>query len=77
MILCLNNAINTVELLKDLGFKIHPEKSALIPGHQITFLDFIIDFVTMKINQWNMENNNFWLLLELIGKYQHYNKRTG
>ena len=46
---CLHNIENTIELLKNLGFTIHPTKSILTPTQRITFLGFVIDSVQMTL----------------------------
>ena len=43
----LHNIENTVELLQNLGFTIHPAKSVVTPTQRITFLGFVIDSVQM------------------------------
>ena len=47
--ICFNNIRATVAPLRELGFKIHPEKSVLVPTQQTTFLAFMIDYVRMTI----------------------------
>ena len=47
--ICLNNATDTVDLLRSLGFTIHPGKSVFVPMQKITFLNFIIDSVKMTV----------------------------
>ena len=47
--ICLNNVTDTVNLLRSLGFTIHPDKSVFVPTQKITFLGFIIDSVKMTI----------------------------
>ena len=49
VIACLDNVIDTIKLLRNLGFTIHPEKSVLTPTQKITFLGFILDSVKMTI----------------------------
>ena len=39
---CLNNILDTLNLLRELGFAIHPEKSILIASQEIIFLGFVI-----------------------------------
>ena len=46
---CLRNITDTINILQELGFKIHPIKSCLTPKQKITFLGFEIDFCTMTI----------------------------
>ena len=47
---CVNNVIETVHLLQQLGFTIHPDKSILTPTQQITFLGFDIDSEKMTMS---------------------------
>ena len=46
---CFSNVLNTIEILRSLGFTIHPEKSKFIPTQCITFLGFILNSVQMTI----------------------------
>ena len=46
---CFSNVLNTIEILRSLGFTIHPDKSKFIPTQCITFLGFILSFVQMTI----------------------------
>ena len=39
-----------IELLRSLGFVIHPEKSALLPSQKLEFLGFILDSVSMTVS---------------------------
>ena len=47
--ICFKNIIATVALLRELGFTIHLERSALILTQQIIFLGFVIDSVKMSL----------------------------
>lgn len=38
----MNNILDTFNLLKELGFVIHPEKSMLNPSQEIIFQGFVI-----------------------------------
>ena len=40
---CRSAVLDTIELLQNLGFTIHPEKSQLIPSQEIEFLGFILN----------------------------------
>ena len=51
---CLSNVLNTIEILRSLGFKIHPDKSKFIPTQCITYLGFILNSV-QKIITSNLE----------------------
>lgn len=46
---CMVNILDTVNLLRGLGFTIHAEKSVLIPHQKITFLGFVLNSVDMTI----------------------------
>ena len=46
---CYNNMLNTVHLLDQLGFTIHPLKSVLCPMQSIQFLGFMLNSVTMTV----------------------------
>lgn len=48
-VICLNNIIDTFNLLRSLGFTIHPGKSVFVPKQKITFAGFIIDSMRMTI----------------------------
>ena len=44
---CQQNLVDTVQLLQDMRFIIHPEKSVLTPVQEITFLGFVLNSSTM------------------------------
>ena len=46
---CSDNIIDTINMLRDLGYTIHVDKSILTPTQNITFLGFIFDSVSMTI----------------------------
>ena len=46
---CEKAVVASVELLTELGFQIHPEKSRLLPVQVIEYLGFLIDSVTMTV----------------------------
>lgn len=46
---CLDNVHETVSLLDELGFTVHPDKSVLIPSHVLTYLGFIINSLLMNV----------------------------
>ena len=66
---CLHTIENTVELLQNLGFTIHPTKSILTPTQIIAFLGFVIDSVqmTLEITE-EKKNKNHNLCLEILQK---------
>ena len=43
--------LETVKLVTELGFCVHPEKSSLIPSQEIVFLGNVLNLVTMTINK--------------------------
>ena len=47
---CLNNIRDSISILQELGFTIHPTKSSLIPKQNINFLGFDIDSRNMTIS---------------------------
>ena len=46
---CFSNVLNTIEILRSLGFTIHPDKSKIIPTQCIAYLGFILNSVQMTI----------------------------
>lgn len=48
--LCWANVDATIQLLRRLGFTIHPDKSILVPTRSIEFLGFIIDSRSMTVS---------------------------
>jgi len=48
---CEKNVRDTVKLFDSLGFTVQPEKSSFVPQHQITFMGFIIDSITMTTSE--------------------------
>ena len=46
---CFSNVLKTIEILRSLGFTIHPEKSKFIPTQCITYLGFILNSAQMTI----------------------------
>ena len=66
---CLHNIENTIELLQNLGFTIHPTKSILTPTQRITFLGFVIDSVQMTLEITEEKKNKIHNLhLEILQK---------
>ena len=47
---CADNVSQTVSLLDDLGFTVHPEKSSFIPQQTLTYLGFILNSVDMTVS---------------------------
>ena len=46
---CFSNVWNKIEILRSLGFTIHPDKSKFIPTQCITYLGFILNSVQITI----------------------------
>ena len=46
---CINNILDTLKILKRLGFIVHPSKSVLAPTKQIQYLGVIINSESMKV----------------------------
>ena len=46
---CQDNILDTVKLVDDLGFTVHPEKSVLFPTQEIVFVGFLINSITMTV----------------------------
>lgn len=46
---CCATVLETIQLLSDLGFVVHVEKSVFVPQQQATFLGFLINSMKMKI----------------------------
>lgn len=46
---CLNAIAETVSIFDELGFTIHPEKSILVPCHEIIYLGFVINSINMTV----------------------------
>ena len=47
---CINSVIETVSLVDQLGFVVHPDKSVLQPTQEITYLGFILNSKTMTVS---------------------------
>ena len=60
--ICFKNIRDTVELLQELGFTIHPEKSFLVPTQQI----ILIDSVKMTITLTEKRKQSIYLLCQNI-----------
>ena len=46
---CFRNVLNTIKVLRSLGFTIRPDKSKFTPAECITYLGFILNSVQMTI----------------------------
>ena len=52
---CLENALNTVQLLRDLGFVVKEEKSCLHPSQQLEYLGFFLNSVSVRLSHARVE----------------------
>ena len=77
---CLQNVRDTVQLLRSLGFIIHPEKSVLEPSHTIQYLGVVINCVTMKVKLTSESRQTFarWVktMLEKTGVSVEYSPHS-
>ncbi|VDI09336.1 Hypothetical predicted protein [Mytilus galloprovincialis] len=62
---CQSNIIDTVQLLDDLGFTIHPDKFVLQPTQVIVCLGFVINSITMCIRVTKEKADN---IIKLCGR---------
>ena len=46
---CKNNICDTINLMSELGFIVHPKKSVIIPTQIICFLGFILNSILMRV----------------------------
>ena len=68
---CFKNIRATNSLLQELGFTIHPEKSALVPTKQIIFLGFVMDSVKKTITLTEERNLYIHTLCQnILSNYQ-------
>ena len=66
---CLHNTIETVSLLRKLGFTVHAEKSILTPTQEIIFLGFVLNSIKMTISVTLAKKEKIrQLCLEVISK---------
>ena len=60
---CLANIVDTIKLLRELGFVIHPDKSVLTPSQTIVFLGFVISSKHMTLSLTDDKKNKIKTLL--------------
>ena len=46
---CSENILQTLELVDNLGFTVHPKKSILVPTQEIVFVGFVINSIEMTV----------------------------
>ena len=54
---CLANILNTIKLLRELSFVLHPDKSVLTPSQAIVFLGFLISLKHMTLSLTDEKKN--------------------
>ena len=54
---CLANILDTIKLMRELGFVIHPDKSVLTPSQTIVFLKFVISSKNMSLSLTDEKKN--------------------
>ena len=70
---CRENVEVTHKLFTDLGFLVHPDKSVFMPQHELVFLGFLLNSLTMTISLTPEKINNF---LEVEKQFKPANKYT-
>ena len=69
---CEEATLRAIQLLVSLGFKIHPEKSVIIPTQILEFLGFILNSFLMSVT---LTNKKAVEMLQLCQKFSLPNKR--
>ena len=65
------NILDTIKLLRELRFVIHPDKSVLIPSQTIVFLKFVISSKNMSLSlTGEKKNKTKTLLINCLYSYQ-------
>jgi len=63
---CTRNVIDTVNVLRKLGFTIHVDKSLLLPTQEITFLGFVFNSISMTITLTSEKKEKIVLLCKEV-----------
>ena len=69
---CEEATLRAIQLFVSLGFKIHPEKSVIIPTQILEFLGFILNSILMLVT---LTNKKAVTILQLCQKFSLPNKR--
>ena len=69
---CEEATLRAIQLLVSLGFKIHPEKSVIIPTQILEVLGFILNNILMSVT---LTNKKAVKILQLCQKFSLPNKR--
>jgi len=64
--------LRAVQLIISLGFKVHPEKSVIIPTQTLEFLGFVLDSIRMIVT---LTSKKVDKILQLCEKFSHPNKQ--
>ena len=68
---CMKNVIDTINMLRSLGFTIHAEKS-VFPQQEITFLGFVLNSIDMSITlTLEKKQKNFELCADVLSGESH------
>ena len=63
---CIQNIADTITLLHELGFTLHPDKCQLIPSTKVKTLESVVDSVEMRITLTQDKTENILSLLNII-----------
>ena len=64
--------LHVLQLIISLGFKVHPEKSVIIPTQTLEFLGFVLDSIRMIVT---LTSKKVDKILQLCQKFSHPNKQ--
>ena len=64
--------LRAVQLIISLGFKVHPEKSVIIPTQTLEFLGFVLNSIRMIVTLTSKKADK---ILQLCEKFSHPNKQ--
>ena len=60
--------LHAVQLITNLGFKVHPEKSVIVPTQTLEFLGFVLDSIRMLVT---LTLKKIDKILQLCAKFSH------
>ena len=66
------STLRAVQLMISSGFKVHPEKSVIIPTQTLEFLGFVLDSIRMMVT---LTSKKVDKILQLYQKFSHPNKQ--
>ena len=59
---CAETILHAIELFGKLGFRVHPDKSVIVPSQTIEFLGFVINSITMTVSLSDRKRNKLHAL---------------